>query len=122
MAFLQTDSNHSDDYNYLYTSRMQNSLYVMVDLSALDITNTTTNANWIALWFDTDNSRQVNSFLTDSFGSDSGNMFNALYTNMANYRAWVVNNLTSPTGGLKGIFYNITSAQKGLNLSFQYHG
>ena len=47
MAFLQTDANHSDNYNYIYTSRVQNHLYMMVDLCS-DITNTTTNANWIA--------------------------------------------------------------------------
>ena len=68
MAFLQTDSNHSDDYNYLYTLRMQNSLYVMVDLCSdicecngqceLDCTLVGSKKLWV---------RQVNSFLTDFF-------------------------------------------------------
>ena len=57
---------------------VQNCLYVMVDLCP-DIWNVTGNGNWIALWFDTDNSRQVNSYSTYSFGTYAEQMLNAAY-------------------------------------------
>ena len=117
MAYLQTDTNHSTDYNYIYTSRVQNSLYVILDLCS-ETLNTTESGDWISLWFDTDNSRQVNSYLTYPDVTSSSLLIETLMNNLNTYKGWVIDNLTAPAGGLKGIFYNCTSGAKNLNLFF----
>ena len=48
-GFLETDTQHIDNYNYIFTGRQNGSLYVLVD-ECSDITDDPGSGEWISLW------------------------------------------------------------------------
>ena len=60
-AYLIADEEHIDNYNYIYTLRVNGYLYVLVDLCS-DNTDDAMNKEWVSLWIDSDNSKDLWAF------------------------------------------------------------
>jgi hypothetical protein len=57
-TFLEVDENHTETYNYVYASRTNTSVLVCLDMCS-DTTDDAEEGEWISLWIDSDNSRNI---------------------------------------------------------------
>jgi hypothetical protein len=106
-SYLHTDYEHDDNYNYIYTGRVNGKLYVLVDLCS-DITDDSENGEWISLWIDTDNSKSNYNYSIYGNAIDEDILMQELYINMG----WLYDNFTNnmeTQNGTEGIFYNTSS-------------
>jgi hypothetical protein len=118
-SYLHVDANHTNAYNYVYTSRSNESLYVLLDLCS-DTTDDATNGEWISLDFDSDNSKSFYNYtmiggnFSDYDENVSEVLLEELYINVLIDIMAYMNNLQDENGS-ECLYYNTTSEEHFVN-------
>jgi hypothetical protein len=112
-TFLHTDSNHIDNYNYVYTARKNGKLYILVDLCS-DTTDDWDQGEWISIWLDTDSSKTYHNYSIIGDVISEEELVNELAENFKNNITTYQTEFLSASGA-EGIFYNTSSDESFLS-------
>lgn len=124
-TFLNVDEDHTETYNYLYADRQNDSLLIALDLCS-DTVDDAENNEWISIWLDTDNSKNIWNYtiFQDLFEyADEGNVSEQLdYELSMNY---IFNMLASfynldEQNGTELLVFNLTSGEHNVTFSSEY--
>jgi hypothetical protein len=122
MAYLTMDPEHTDDYNYLYTERKNNQLYILID-SCSDTTDDAFNREWVSLWITKENSTYhsftnytyANTFLPSAYND----LFEEINLNLNKSFSGDYYDLELGKG-LEGIFYNVSTGDHFVDVAVPY--